>query len=97
MAHVAKHAEPITSGKEIENIMRRAFSLLRNGRGAPVMVEIPAEANAEDVPEPLTYKPVDRHPVGPDPAAVKEAAKVLVGGQAAGDLCRPGRALGRGL
>jgi thiamine pyrophosphate-dependent acetolactate synthase large subunit-like protein len=52
MAHVAKHAEPITSGAEIENIMRRAFSLLRNGRGSPVIIEFPAEANTEDAPEP---------------------------------------------
>jgi acetolactate synthase-1/2/3 large subunit len=78
MAHVAKHAEPITSGKEIENIMRRAFSLLRNGRGSPVIIEFPAEANTEDAPEPLTYEPVIATRYGPDPAAVKEAAKVLV-------------------
>jgi thiamine pyrophosphate-dependent acetolactate synthase large subunit-like protein len=78
MAHVAKHAEPITSGADIENIMRRAFSLLRNGRGAPVIIEFPAEANAEDAPEPLTYVPVVATKYGPDPAAVKEAAKVLV-------------------
>ena len=44
MAHVAKHCEPVTSGKEIVNIMRRAFSLLRNGRGAPVIVELPGDA-----------------------------------------------------
>ncbi len=78
MAHVAKHAEPITSGADIENIMRRAFSLLRNGRGAPVIIEFPAEANVEEAPEPLTYVPVVATKYGPDPAAVKEAAKVLV-------------------
>ena len=78
MAHVAKHAEPITSGADIENIMRRAFSLLRNGRGAPVIIEFPAEATGEDAPDPLTYVPVVATKYGPDPAAVKEAAKVLV-------------------
>ena len=78
MAHVAKHAEPITSGAEIENIMRRAFSLLRNGRGSPVIIEFPAEANVEDAPDPLTYVPVVATKYGPDPAAVKAAAKVLV-------------------
>jgi thiamine pyrophosphate-dependent acetolactate synthase large subunit-like protein len=78
MAHVAKHAEPITSGADIENIMRRAFSLLRNGRGSPVIIEFPAEANGEDAPDPLTYEPVVATKYGPDPAAVKEAAKVLV-------------------
>ena len=44
MAHVAKHCEPITNGREIVNIMRRAFSLLRNGRGSPVIVIAPAVA-----------------------------------------------------
>ena len=78
MAHVAKHAEPITSGADIENVMRRAFSLLRNGRGAPVIIEFPAEANGEDAPDPLTYEPIEATRYGPDPAAVKEAAKVLV-------------------
>jgi acetolactate synthase-1/2/3 large subunit len=78
MAHVAKHAEPVTNGREIENIMRRAFSMLRNGRGSPVIIEFPAEANTEDAPDPLTYEPVIAVKYGPDPAAVKEAAKVLV-------------------
>ena len=77
--------------------MRRAFSLLRNGRGAPVIIELPADAYAEDAPDPLNYEPVVATKYGPDPAAVAEAAKVLIGRQAAGDLCRPGRALGRGL
>lgn len=78
MAHVAKHAEPVTNGREIENIMRRAFSMLRNGRGSPVIIEFPAEANTEDAPDPLSYEPVIATKYGPDPAAVKEAAKVLV-------------------
>ena len=78
MAHVAKHSEPVTSGKEIANIMRRAFSLLRNGRGSPVIVELPNDAYAEDAPEPLNYEPVVATKYGPDPAAVKEAAEVLM-------------------
>ena len=78
MAHVAKHCEPITSGKEVANIMRRAFSLLRNGRGAPVIIELPNDAYAEDAPDPLNYEPVVATKYGPDPAAVAEAAKVLM-------------------
>src|SRR5436190_13503398 len=78
MAHVAKHSEPITNGREIVNIMRRAFSLLRNGRGSPVIIELPADAYAEDAPDPLNYEPVVATKYGPDPAAVKEAAKVLM-------------------
>ena len=66
------------TAKEIVNIMRRAFSLLRNGRGSPVIVELPADAYAEDAPDPLDYEPVVATKYGPDPAAVREAAKVLM-------------------
>src|SRR5689334_6782417 len=78
MAHVAKHSEPVTNGREIANIMRRAFSLLKNGRGSPVIVELPADAYAEEAPDPLVYEPVVVARSGPDPAAVKQAAKVLM-------------------
>src|SRR5262245_3564723 len=78
MAQVAKHSEPITSGKEVANIMRRAFSMLRNGRGSPVIVELPSDVYAEDAPDPLNYEPVLSAKFGPDPAAVAEAAKVLM-------------------
>jgi thiamine pyrophosphate-dependent acetolactate synthase large subunit-like protein len=79
MAHVAKHTEPITSGAEVPNIMRRAFSLLRNGRHRPVVVEIPNDLYDAEVPEPLDYTPVYATRSGPDPADVKRAAEVLVG------------------
>ncbi|HLG46363.1 MAG TPA: thiamine pyrophosphate-requiring protein [Reyranella sp.] len=78
MAYVAKHSEPITSGKEVVNIMRRAFSMLRNGRGSPVIVELPGDVYAEDAPDPLNYEPVITAKFGPDPAAVKQAAEVLM-------------------
>jgi acetolactate synthase-1/2/3 large subunit len=79
MAHVSKHAEPITAGKELTNIMRRAFSQLKNGRGRPVIVEVPSDIYAEDVPEPLDYTPVLSTRGGPDRDAVRKAAKTLVG------------------
>jgi acetolactate synthase I/II/III large subunit len=79
MAHVSKHAEPITSGKELTNVMRRAFSQLKNGRGRPVIVEVPSDIYAEDVPEPLDYTPVFSTRGGPDRDAVIAAAKTLVG------------------
>ncbi len=76
---VSKHAEPITSGAEVPNIMRRAFSLLRNGRLRPVVIEIPNDLYGAEVPEPLDYTPVYATRSGPDPDDVKRAAEVLVG------------------
>jgi thiamine pyrophosphate-dependent acetolactate synthase large subunit-like protein len=52
MAGITKSAEPIISAKEIPNILRRAFTQLRNGRGGPVLVEVPTDIYAEEVPEP---------------------------------------------
>lgn len=77
MRTVTKSAEPIFLPAEIPNIFRRAFSRLRNGRGGPVLVEIPNDIWNEDVPEPLAYEPVSFTRYGPDPEDVKKAAAIL--------------------
>jgi len=81
MRNVAKLAEPITAAAEVPNIFRRAFSRLRNGRGGPVVVEIPADVWNEQVPEPLDYEPAQTSRFGPDPAEVQRAAAMLAGAQ----------------
>src|SRR5690606_4633366 len=60
MASITKSAEPISSGAELPNVLRRAFTRLRNGRGGPVLVEIPVDLWDDEVPEPLDYTPVLR-------------------------------------
>lgn len=75
---ITKSVEPILAGKDVPDIMRRAFTRLRNGRGGPVVVEIPSDIWMEDVPEPLDYQPVIATRPGPDPVAVRQAAKLLV-------------------
>src|SRR4051812_49899378 len=79
MRAFAKSAEPITLASEVSNIFRRAFTQLKNGRGGPVIVEIPADMWNEEVPEPLNYTPVLRTRSAPDPVHVKEAAALLAG------------------
>jgi acetolactate synthase-1/2/3 large subunit len=78
MAGVSKSAEPILLAAETANIMRRAFTQLRNGRPRPALVEIPYDMNAEEVPEPLVYEPVVRTRFAPDPDAIEAAAQALV-------------------
>lgn len=75
---VTKSCEPVTSAAEIPNVLRRAFTQLRNGRPGPAVVEVPGDVFAEDVPEPLAYEPVMRTRSGPDPQDVERAADVLV-------------------
>jgi thiamine pyrophosphate-dependent acetolactate synthase large subunit-like protein len=77
MRHVTKSAEPVTSGAEIPNLFRRAFTRLKSGRGAPVLVEVPVDVFDEEVPEPLAYQPAAMPRIGPDPEAVRAVAKRL--------------------
>ncbi|CAB1369864.1 thiamine pyrophosphate-requiring protein [Denitratisoma oestradiolicum] len=88
---VAKSVESVGSGAELPNIMRRAFSQLRNGRGGPVVVEVPIDMWGEEVHEPLDYQPVVTTRWGPDPVDVEKAANLLV------DARRPVLYVGQGV
>ena len=77
MKHITKWAEPLTMGRAIPEVMRRAFFQLRNGRPGPVLIEVPLDVWGEDVPENWSYVPSFAAKSGPDPAAVAEAARVL--------------------
>ncbi len=79
MRHITKWAEPLTMGKAIPEVMRRAFFQLRNGRPGPVLIEVPMDVWGEDVPDSWVYVPSFAAKSGPDPAAVAEAARVLAG------------------
>ena len=77
MKNITKSAEPVTSAKELPNVMRRAFQRLRSGRGGPVLVEVPndlwaAECDPKDYVCPKTIR------TGTDPDAIREAAKMLL-------------------
>ena len=78
MAGITKSAEPILLAGETANILRRAFTQLRNGRPRPALVEIPYDMNGEELPGPLVYEPVVSTRFAPDPAAIEAAAKALV-------------------
>src|SRR3989442_6041399 len=78
MRAFAKSSEVINLASEVGNIFRRAFTKLKNGRGGPVIVEIPSDMWNEEVPEPLNDTPVLRTRYGADPVHVKEAAALLM-------------------
>ena len=77
MQHVTKWAEPLTMGRAVPEVMRRAFFQLRNGRPGPVLVEVPMDVFREDAPEGWEHKPSYATRVGPDPQDVDRAAAVL--------------------
>jgi len=76
MKHITKWAEPITMGSEVPNIMRRAFTQLRNGRPGPVLVEIPWDTCQEEA-DVSGYVPSYKVRSGPDAESVKAAAAEL--------------------
>ena len=78
MRGISKHNEPVLNGAESPNILRRAFTQLRNGRPQPEVVEVPLDAFNDEVPEPLDYTPVYKTRSGADPEAVVRAAALLV-------------------
>jgi acetolactate synthase-1/2/3 large subunit len=77
MRGVTKSAEPVTSGKELSAIMRRAFTRLRSGRGGPCLVEVPNDVWNEEA-DPSDYVASRPLRTGPDPDAIREAAKMLL-------------------
>ena len=77
MRGVAKSAEWAIMPSEVPNLMRRAFSRLRNGRGGPCIVEIPTDIWNEDIGE-LDYSPAIKARSAPDPQDVRRAAQAIL-------------------
>lgn len=91
MKHVTKWAEPLTMGRAVPEVLRRAFSQVRNGRPGPVLIEVPVDVFGEDVPENWGYVRSYKARSGPDPEVVVETAKVL------GDATNPVIYAGQGV
>ena len=76
---VSKHAEVITQPNQVAAVMRRAFHHLRNGRGGPVIVEIPADIGEQEAPESaMDYQPPKRLLQSPSAGDVADAARLLL-------------------
>src|ERR1700677_2951767 len=78
MRGIAKLAEPVNLPPELPNVLRRAFSAIRNGRSGPAIVEIPTDIWNEEIGD-IDYTPVGVHKYGPDPVDVRKAAAAILG------------------
>jgi acetolactate synthase I/II/III large subunit len=76
--HVTKWCEQVTLPQAAPDAIRRAFTQARNGRPRPTLVEFPVDVLGSEFPGELNYRPSLRARSAPDPAAVKEVAKVLL-------------------
>jgi acetolactate synthase-1/2/3 large subunit len=79
-ASVTKNVETLNQPEQVSEVMRRAFSLLKNGRPGPVMVEIPADVALEEVDEAVVtaYRPVKFACAAGNAQDIAEAMRTLV-------------------
>jgi acetolactate synthase-1/2/3 large subunit len=75
---ITKWAARAHSVEEIPSLMRRAFHLLRSGRGGPVLIEIPAPLWQMELTGAFDYAPVSPVRSAPDAADVCQAAELLL-------------------
>ena len=76
---VSKYSEVILQPNMVSSTMRRAFHNLRNGRGGPVVVELPGDVAEMEVAESaFNYQPPKRYPQQPSAGDVKDAVKALL-------------------
>jgi acetolactate synthase-1/2/3 large subunit len=76
--HVTKHAETIMMPEMIVPALRRAFSIARNGRPGPTLIEVPADLWNAEVPGTIDYRPTKRVLSAPDARDVDAAAETLL-------------------
>jgi len=77
-ARITKWADRIPSARAVPGRLRRAFTFLRTGRPGPVLVEVPLDVAREAFAGPLEYRPVPFTRASGDPAAIRDAVKLLL-------------------
>ena len=75
---VTKWSEQVNLPERAPDMMRRAFSYLRNGRTGPIMLEIPQDVAKAELGDDFLYKCPQRVRAAGDPAAVRAAVNALL-------------------
>ena len=76
--HVTKSCEQLTVPEALPEVLRRAFTQVRNGRPRPALVEIPGDLMQQEVPEPFEPTPVPTVRYSADPAEIESVADALI-------------------
>lgn len=76
--HVTKSCEQLTIAEALPEVMRRAFTQVRNGRPRPALVEIPSDLMMQEVPEPFDPTPVPAVRYGPSSTEIESVAEALL-------------------
>jgi thiamine pyrophosphate-dependent acetolactate synthase large subunit-like protein len=75
-AGVSQWSAQLNVPERMPDMFRRAFTLLRSGRPAPVVLELPLDVTASDIAG-YEYVPPRRTCAAGDPADVREAVRIL--------------------
>lgn len=76
---ITKWIETMWSVEMIPELMRRAFTFLRSGRGGPVLLDLPSDVANEELDDAkFSYSPVKGWKMGPDPSDVEVAVKAVM-------------------
>ena len=76
--NVTKSCEQLIDPAFIGELMRRAFTAVRNGRPRPALVEIPADLWNAETDDPAGYRASPSVRYGPDPAGIERVADALL-------------------
>lgn len=77
---VTKWSAEINIPQRVPGLMRRAYTLLRSGRPAPVLLELPIDVAAHEL-ESFEYRPVAPMRAAADATQIREAVRVLQAAQ----------------
>ena len=81
-AGVTKWSDQINHAHRIPEMMRRAYTALRSGRGSPVMVQVPGDVASEEISEELfDYRTVKSYKSAGDAEDVAAAVRALLAAQ----------------
>ncbi len=81
-AGVTKWSDQINHAHRIPEMMRRAYTALRSGRGSPVMVQVPGDVASEEISEELfDYRTVKSYKSAGDADDVAAAVRALMAAQ----------------
>ena len=75
---ITKWVAQVNFPDRIPAMMRRAFSLLRTGHPAPVMLEIPTDVASEDIDDGFDYRPPEKIKPAGNPSDIEASVKALL-------------------
>ncbi len=77
---ITKWSAQINQAARIPEMMRRAYTFMRSGRGAPVLLQVPSDVGQEEITdeETLDYESVAAFKSGGDPSDITTAVRMLL-------------------